>query len=161
MFPEAQLPLRNIFLQGLDRGSIQHDTSEGRDWARSGSSWARPRISRICVADFGTVFCASSSGYLKAVWPGFWGAFLRSGRPRGPGKALQNVGATGPKPRKTKIYDLSPGGPQIVVGGIVFRPTPEVGDHPGVLPVSLPICFSVRALIQKGRSRCHYPFVFR
>ena len=23
------------------------------------------------------------SGYLKAVWPDFWGAFLRSGRPRG------------------------------------------------------------------------------
>ncbi len=31
------------------------------------------------------------SGYLKAVWPGFWGAFLKSGRPRGPGKALKNV----------------------------------------------------------------------
>ncbi len=33
-----------------------------------------------------------SSGYLKAVWPEFLGTFLRSGRPRGPGKAFKNVG---------------------------------------------------------------------
>ncbi len=31
------------------------------------------------------------SGYLKAVWPFFLGAFLKSGRPRGPGKALKNA----------------------------------------------------------------------
>ncbi len=31
------------------------------------------------------------AGYLKAVWPDFLGAFLRSGRPRGPGKALKSV----------------------------------------------------------------------
>ncbi len=31
------------------------------------------------------------SGYLKAVWPDFWGAFLKSGRPRGPGKAIKNA----------------------------------------------------------------------
>ena len=36
------------------------------------------------------------TGYLKAVWPGFLGAFLRSGLPRGPGKALRNVGAKPP-----------------------------------------------------------------
>jgi hypothetical protein len=30
-------------------------------------------------------------GYLKAVWPDLLGAFLRSGRPRGPGKALTHI----------------------------------------------------------------------
>ncbi len=32
------------------------------------------------------------AGYLEAVWPDFWGAFLRFGWPRGPGKAFKNVG---------------------------------------------------------------------
>ncbi len=35
-------------------------------------------------------------GYIKAVWPHFLAAFLRSGRPRGPGKALQNMGGFAP-----------------------------------------------------------------
>ncbi len=42
----------------------------------------------------GLVFISGlSSRYLKAIWPAFFlGAFLRSGRPRGPGKAFKNVG---------------------------------------------------------------------
>ncbi len=36
------------------------------------------------------------TGYLKAVWPDFWGAFLKSGRPRGPGKAFRSVGVEAP-----------------------------------------------------------------
>ncbi len=39
---------------------------------------------------------ASLTGYLKAIWPDFGGAFLRSGRPRGPGIAFKNVGASPP-----------------------------------------------------------------
>ena len=35
-------------------------------------------------------------GYLRAVWPDLLGAFLRSGRPRGPGKAFKNVGGEAP-----------------------------------------------------------------
>ncbi len=35
-------------------------------------------------------------GYLKAVWTDFWGAFLRSGRPRGLGKAFQKIGGFAP-----------------------------------------------------------------
>ncbi len=31
------------------------------------------------------------TGYLRAIWPEFWDAFLKSGRPRGPRKAFQNV----------------------------------------------------------------------
>ncbi len=34
--------------------------------------------------------------YLKAVWPDFLGALLRSGRPRGPGKAFTNAGCFAP-----------------------------------------------------------------
>ncbi len=37
-----------------------------------------------------------SKGCLKAVWPDFLGAFLKSGRPRGPGKALKNVAGLRP-----------------------------------------------------------------
>jgi hypothetical protein len=40
--------------------------------------------------------CRLCSGYLKAVWPDFLGAFLRSGWPRGPGKALKKVGGFAP-----------------------------------------------------------------
>ncbi len=36
------------------------------------------------------------AGYLKAVWPDLLGAFLKSGRPRGPGKALKSVGGFAP-----------------------------------------------------------------
>jgi hypothetical protein len=36
------------------------------------------------------------TGYLKAVWPDLLGAILRSGRPRGPGKAFKNVGGFAP-----------------------------------------------------------------
>ncbi len=34
---------------------------------------------------------ANRAGYLKAVWPDLWGAFLRSRRPRGPGKAFNKM----------------------------------------------------------------------
>jgi hypothetical protein len=33
---------------------------------------------------------------MKAVWPDFWGAFLKTGRPRGPGKTFRNVGGEAP-----------------------------------------------------------------
>jgi hypothetical protein len=36
------------------------------------------------------------TGHLKAVWPDFWDAFLRSGRPRGPRKAFKNAGGEAP-----------------------------------------------------------------
>ncbi len=46
-------------------------------------------------------------GYPKPVWPSFcWGAFLRSGRPRGPGKAFKSVGAFAPH-----IFEGFPGPP--------------------------------------------------
>ncbi len=45
-----------------------------------------------------------SIGYLKAVWLDFLVSFLRSGRPRGPGKALQNVGGEAPH-----LFDGFPG----------------------------------------------------
>ncbi len=35
-------------------------------------------------------------GYLKAVWPHWWGACLKSGRPPGPRKAFKNVGGEAP-----------------------------------------------------------------
>ncbi len=38
------------------------------------------------------------AGYLKAVWPDLLGAFLRSGRPWGPQKALKSVGGKAPPP---------------------------------------------------------------
>ena len=47
-----------------------------------------------------------TTGYLKAVWPDFWGAFLRSGRPRGPRRAFQNVGGDAPH-----IFEGLPGPP--------------------------------------------------
>ena len=34
---------------------------------------------------------------LEGNLAGFWGEFLRSGRPRGPGKALKNVGGFAPR----------------------------------------------------------------
>ncbi len=37
-----------------------------------------------------------NTGYLRAVKPDFLGAFLRSCRPRGPGKAFKNVGGEAP-----------------------------------------------------------------
>ncbi len=52
------------------------------------------RLSNLCfrISDISWTW----AGYLKAVWPDFVGAFLRSGRPRGPGKAFQNVGGEAP-----------------------------------------------------------------
>ncbi len=44
--------------------------------------------------------------YLKAVWPDLLGVFLRSGRPRGPGKAFKNVGGFAPH-----SFEGSPGLP--------------------------------------------------
>ncbi len=44
--------------------------------------------------------------YLKAIWPDLWGAFLRFGRPRGPGKTQQKGGGRGPP-----IFEGLPGGP--------------------------------------------------
>ena len=38
----------------------------------------------------------NKTGYLKAIWLDFLGAFLRSGRPRGPGQALKMWGAKPP-----------------------------------------------------------------
>ncbi len=40
------------------------------------------------------------AGYMEAVWPDFLGKFLRSGRPRGPGKAFKSLGANPPKDLK-------------------------------------------------------------
>ncbi len=45
-------------------------------------------------------------GYLNAVWPNFVGAFLRSGRPRGPGIAFKNVRGFAPH-----IFEGFPGPP--------------------------------------------------
>ncbi len=36
------------------------------------------------------------TGYLKAVWPFLGGAFLRSGRPPGPGEARKSVEGVAP-----------------------------------------------------------------
>ena len=48
------------------------------------------------------------AGYLKAVWPDFFWvgnrSFWVSGRPRGPGKALKNVGGEAPR-----IFEGFPG----------------------------------------------------
>ncbi len=46
------------------------------------------------------------AGYPKAVWTDFWGEFLRSGRPRWPGKAFKNVGREGPH-----LFEGLPGPP--------------------------------------------------
>ncbi len=53
----------------------------------------RPARDRPCTTCAGSTpaMAVLSAGYLKAVWPGFLGAFLRSGRRRGPGKAFTNV----------------------------------------------------------------------
>ncbi len=40
---------------------------------------------------------ANCSGYLKAIWPDLLGAFLKSGRPRAPGKARKKVGGFAPQ----------------------------------------------------------------
>ena len=45
-------------------------------------------------------------GYLKAVWPDFGGAFLRSGRPRGTRKAFKSVGGFAPH-----LFEVFPGPP--------------------------------------------------
>jgi hypothetical protein len=47
------------------------------------------------------------AGYLKADWPDFLGASLRSGRPRGPGKALKSVGGEDPH-----LFEGLPGPPR-------------------------------------------------
>ena len=46
------------------------------------------------------------AGYLKAVWPFLLGAFLKSSRPRGPGKTFQNVGGFAPH-----LFEGVPGPP--------------------------------------------------
>ena len=46
----------------------------------------------LCEAAHLKPFSFTLPGYLKAVWPNLLGAFLKSGRPRRPGKAFKNVG---------------------------------------------------------------------
>ncbi len=48
------------------------------------------------------------AGYLKAVWPDFLCAFLKSGRPRGPGEAFQSVESFAPH-----ISEGLPGPPEL------------------------------------------------
>jgi hypothetical protein len=62
-------------------------------------------------------------GYLKAVWPFFFGAFLRSGRLRGPGKAFQTVGGEAPR-----IFEGLPGPPGLA------RPQKCTQKDPARLP---------------------------
>ncbi len=48
------------------------------------------RLARVFLCAL-RCFLYQLSGYLKAIWPDFWDAFLSSGRPWGPGKALKKV----------------------------------------------------------------------
>ncbi len=68
------------------------------------------------------------SGYLKAIWPDFLGAFLRSGRPRGPGKSFQNVGGEDPH-----IFEGLPG----------LRGRPDFKNAP---PKTRPDCLQVPSM---------------
>ena len=60
-----------------------------------------------CTFSFFIVFnVRNTPGYLKAVWPDFWGAFSKSGWARGPGKASKSVGDFAPH-----IFEGFPGAP--------------------------------------------------
>ncbi len=71
-------------------------------------------------------------GYLKAIWPDLLGELLRSGRPRGPGKAFKNVGGEAPHlfegfprpPGPARIQKRTPTNPARLPSGTRFETRP-------------------------------------